>query len=457
MKNLIYDVVVVGGGPSGTVAAIAAARHGAKTLLVEQSGFLGGALTRYGTGPQMTYHAGKTQVVRGIPDEIVERMKALGYSPGHMDDFVGYASSVTPFDTEGLKYVLEQMALEAGVTLLYHTLYTGCHVQDKKITCITLHAKNGAFSVEAKVVIDCTGDADVATHAGVPSVFGRESDNLAQPMTMNVKVSGVDRDKLIDFVSAHRDDMLPTIPFDRLREIPRTGIQGAYSLVKRAKERGEFSVDRDMVLCFETNNVGEFIVNMSRITKKMATDPFELTEAEVEGRRQGREIVAFLQKYIPGFESCKVVMTGPYVGIRESRKINGVYKLTAEDLLENTMFNDAIAMGGYPIDIHSPDGAATKHRFLSPGSWYSVPYRCLVSHEIDNLIVSGRCISATHEACAAVRVTPVVMAISQGAGTAAALCAEAGVSVQDVDITELKKQLAQDGAFLDEYKGTLFA
>ncbi len=452
-QNLTYDAVVIGGGPAGAVAAIAAARNGAKTLLVEQYGYLGGMLTVAGVGPQMTFHAGKVQVVRGIADEIICRLQELGLSPGHMEDFVGYASSVTPFDAEGMKYILETMAQEAGVQLLYHTVFTGCTVENGKITKVQLYSKNGFFDVEAKVFLDCTADADLSTRAGVPSLYGRESDHLAQPMTMNIKVAGVDREKMIEYVRSSRSDMLATIPFDRLHELPRAGIQGAYSLIEKAKAAGEFDVDRNMVLCFETNTPGEFILNMSRVIRKSAVDAFDLTDAEVEGRRQARQILAFMRKNIPGFENCRIISTGPHIGIRESRKIHGIYKLTAEDLLDNRMFEDAIAMGGYPIDIHSPDGASMKHRYLKPGSWYSVPYRSLVTNEIENLIVAGRCISATHEACAAIRVTPIVMAIGEAAGTAAAQSAATGECANRLDTQLLRETLKKANAFLDNYIG----
>lgn len=451
MQKYNYDVVVVGGGPAGAVAAIAAARRGAKTLLVEQNGYLGGMLTMGGVGPQMTFHAGDTQVVQGIPDEIIERLKELKLSPGHMEDFVGYASSITPFDAEGMKYILETMAEESGVRLLYHTVFTGCTVEDGKITAAQLYSKGGFFEVTAKAFIDCSADADLATAAGVSSVYGRESDHLAQPMTMNIKVADVDRDRMIEYVRSNRGDMLDTIPFDRLHELPRVGIQGAYSLIRKAKAAGEFDVDRDMVLCFETNVPGEIILNMSRIIMKSAVDPFDLTDAEVEGRRQARQIVAFMQKNIPGFENCRLVSTGPHIGIRESRKINGLYKLTAEDLLANKMFDDAIAMGGYPIDIHSPDGAAMQHQHLKPGSWYSVPYRSLVAAEAENLLVAGRCVSATHEACAAVRVTPIAMAMGEAAGTAAAQSAATGQPANALDTDALRETLKANGVFLEEY------
>lgn len=452
-QNLAYDVVIIGGGPAGTVAAIAAAREGASVLLVEQNGYLGGMLTMAGTGPQMTFHAGETQVVRGIPEEIVERLQKMGFSQGHMEDFVGYASSVTPFDAEGMKLVLETMVKESGAQLLYHTVYTGCTVEEGQITTVHLYSKNGFFDVRGKVFIDCSADADVATHAGVSSVYGRESDHLAQPMTMNIKVADVDREEMIRFVQENRNDMLSTIPFDRLGELPRAGIQGAYSLIKKAREQGEFDVDRDMVLCFETNTPGELILNMSRIIRKSAIDPFDLTEAEMEGRRQAQQIVAFMRKYIPGFEHCRIISTGPHIGIRESRKIDGLYKLTADDLLANRMFADAVAMGGYPIDVHSPDGAAMKHRYLKPGSWYSIPYRCLVTEQIDNLLVAGRCISATHEACAAIRVTPIVMAIAQAAGTAAAQSVKQGQKANCLNVAQLRETLQSRNVFLEEYKG----
>ncbi len=451
-QNLIYDVVIIGGGPAGTVAAIASARSGARTLLVEQNGYLGGMLTMAGTGPQMTFHAGNTQVVQGIAEEIVARMVKEGFSPGHMEDFVGYASSVTPFDAEGMKLILETMVKEAGADLLYHTVYIGCEWEDRKICKVHLYAKQGFSDVSASVFIDASADADLATHAGIGSVYGREEDHLAQPMTMNVKVCNVDRDKMIEYIKKNSGDMLETIPFERLQLIPRSGMQGAYSVISKAKENGEFPIDRDMVLCFETNNPGEYILNMSRIIRKSALDSFDLTEAEIEGRKQAHTIVAFMRKYIPGFENAVIVTTGPHIGIRESRKINGAYRLTASDLLQNKMFEDAIAMGGYPIDIHSPDGGTMEHHYLKKGSWYSIPYRCLYTNELDNLLVAGRCISATHEACAAVRVTPILMAISEGAGTAAAIAAKQGISVASIDVAQLQNLLKDHGAFLEPYE-----
>ncbi len=451
-QNLTYDVVIIGGGPAGTVAAIASARCGARTLLVEQNGYLGGMLTMAGTGPQMTFHAGSMQVVQGIAEEIVARMVREGFSPGHMEDFVGYASSVTPFDAEGMKLILETMVKEAGADLLYHTVYTGCEREDRKIRKVHLYAKQGFFDVSASVFIDASADADLATHAGIGSVYGREEDHLAQPMTMNVKVRNVDRDKMIEYIKNNSGDMLETIPFERLYLIPRSGMQGAYSIISKAKEKGEFPIDRDMVLCFETNNPGEYILNMSRIIKKSALDSFDLTEAEIEGRKQAHAIVAFMRKYIAGFENAVIVTTGPHIGIRESRKINGAYRLTASDLLQNKMFEDAIAMGGYPIDIHSPDGGTMEHHYLKKDSWYSIPYRCLYTNELDNLLVAGRCISATHEACAAVRVTPILMAISEGAGTAAAIAAKQGIGVAAIDVAQLQNLLKDHGAFLEPYE-----
>ncbi|MCL2056543.1 MAG: FAD-dependent oxidoreductase [Oscillospiraceae bacterium] len=446
-----YDVIVAGGGPGGAIAAVAAARNGAKTLLIEQNAYLGGALTGAGTGPQMTYHAGETQVIRGIPGEFADRMKTEGFSPGHMEDFVGYASSVTPFDAEGMKLVLENMVMEAGAELLYHTVYTGCDMESGQVGNLRLFSKGGFFNVRASVYIDATADADLAAHAGVPTHYGRESDGLAQPMTMNMKVYGVDRGRLMDFVAAQRDDMPHDIPFDKLRVIPRSGIRGAFSRVCAAKEAGELTFDRDVVLCFETNNPGEYIVNMTRVHNRSAVDPRGLTAAEIEGRRQCKELLAFLRKYIPGFENCVLAYTGPNIGIRESRRIRGAYTVTADDLTENRMFDDAVAMGGYPIDIHSPDGDNTSHVFLKPGSWYSVPYRCLIPAQVSNIIVCGRCISASHEALAALRTTPTVMAIGQAAGTAAAMTAKTGCPVQGIDTGDLRAALIKDGAFLKPY------
>lgn len=453
-SNLNFDVIVIGGGPAGVTAAIAAARGGSKVLLVERHGFLGGMLTAAGTGPMMSFHAGQTQVVRGIPDEIIQRLAAQGLSPGHMEDFVGFCATVTPFSAEGMKVVMEQMCMEAGVTLLYHTTFIDCVMDGDRISGVRLFAKNGFFEAHGSIYIDASADADLAVSAGISTVYGRESDGIAQPMTLNILVGGVDRDKVIAYVQSQREDMLPTVPFDKLRLIPRTGIQGGYSLLNRAREEGLITVNNQALLMFETNTPGQFIVNMTHMFAMNSIDAFGLTAAEIEGRQQAQQLFHMFQNYIPGFENAHIIQTGPNIGIRESRKINGVYKLTEYDIVANVMFRDAVAMGGYPVDVHSPngfdDGKTLPH--LEPGTWYSVPYRCLVTNEVSNLIVAGRCISTTHLACGATRVTPILMAISQGAGTAAALAAKAGCHVKDVDTVLLREILVKDGAFLEEYR-----
>ena len=299
MKQLEFDVAVIGGGPAGTVAAIASARRGAKTILVEQNGYLGGALTACGTGPQMTYHAGDVQVVRGIPQEMEEEMIRRGFSTWHIPDAVGFCSSTTAFDPEGMKIVWEDMAREAGVTLMYHTVFTGCTVENGVIRTARLYTKGGFYELSAKVFVDASADADVATSAGVTSVYGREEDNLAQPMTMNFHVYGVDREKVCDFVLNNLDDMARYTPRN-LRELRHYDISGAFSRIQAAKDAGEFHIDRDTVLCFETNTDGEYEVNMTRIAKHSAVDPFDLTEAEIEGRKQVQETLRFFEKVYPG-------------------------------------------------------------------------------------------------------------------------------------------------------------
>lgn len=454
-KNMVYDVIVIGGGPAGATAAIAAARGGAKVLLVERHGYLGGMLTAATTGPMMSFHAGSTQVVRGIPEEIIQRLMQLELSPGHIPDFVAFCATITPFSVEGMKLVLENMCREAGVTLLYHTTFVDCTTDADKITGVRLFSKNGFFEARAKVYIDASADADLARSAGVTTVYGRESDGVAQPMTLNILVGGVDRERMLDYMLAEREDMHHGILFDQLKSLPRAGIQGARSKLEQARQDGVITVKNKTLLCFETNTPGQLIINMTRMQELRADDAFDLTEAEIDGRRQAHEIFKALKQYVPGFENAHMIQTGPNIGIRESHKIDGVYKLTEADVVGNVMFPDAVAMGGYPVDVHAPKDTGERKKLpkLTPGTWYSVPYRCLVTNVLSNLIVAGRCISTTHLACGATRVTPVLMAISQGAGSAAAIAAKEGCDVKMVDTDKLRDILRKDGAFLELFPG----
>mgnify|MGYP000182655310 CR=1 FL=1 len=409
-----YDVVVAGGGTAGVAAAVAAARNGASTILVEKYGFLGGTMTAGLVNPFMTFHAGDRQIVKGIFQEIIDRLK----------DMDGYDERTRAFDNEVMKLVLDQMIKEAGVKLLLHTYISDALVtRMNEVRGIKAHNKSGKQIILGKIIVDATGDGDVAVMAGAPYEKGRREDKLTQPMTLNFRVGGVDVER-----------MPPRDQINRLFE--------------EAKAKGELTIPRENILYFPTTRKGEIHFNTTRVIRADGTNAEELTYAEIEGRRQMVELIKFLKEKVPGFENAYLLVSAVQIGIRETRRIIGEYMLTGEDIVKARKFKDVIAKGSYPIDIHSPTGEGTVIKRLPPGEAYDIPYRCIVPKKVDNLLVAGRCISSTHEAQAALRVIPIVVAIGQAAGTAAALSVRLSVSPRNLDVSLLQETLENQGAIL---------
>lgn len=444
-ENKSWDVIVLGGGVAGCMAAIASARQGAKTLLVEQYGFLGGSLTNAGVGPMMTFHAGSRQVVTGIPQELVDRMTSLGGCLGHIEDSTGYASSVTPFDAETMKLALDQLTAESGVKVLFHARLVSADCENEKLTKIVVQTRGGLLELEATVFVDASGDGALSAAAGAEIRQGRDLDGFCQPMTTNMKVRGVDIEALK--AEVRRDPQNFNIKdLSAMDRAPRLSVAGFYSQFRAAKERGELSTAREDVLLFETVVPGEVIVNTSRVVLLNPTNAWDLSEAELQGRKQAFELMQFFRKYCAGFANADLVSTGVQIGVRESRRVMGDYVLTAEDLLTSRPFADTVALGGYPIDIHNPTGEKTETTHLKPGQFYYIPLSALIVKGKENLLVCGRCMSATHEAGAAIRVTPIAMAVGQAAGTAAGLAAGENAAVRNLEIRKVQDALKKLGA-----------
>lgn len=448
--TLKHDVVIVGGGIAGALAAVAAARKGVSTIVIEETGQLGGCLTSSGTGPMMTFHAGEKQVIRGLGEELVSRLKEKGLSPGHTVDSTGYTYTVTPFDAEGMKRELELMILEAGGHILYHAVLSDAEIQGdlKRITVLCCSQK---IAVEGKVFIDATGDAALCMMSGVGVDVGRSKDGKNQPMTMNFRLSGVDI-ALIRRMMEEDVSLFPfLVPHEKgfEKKAVRLSCSGFQDIMKNGIRSGELDIDRDIVLFFEDNTPGEVIVNMTRISGLSPVDPLEFSAAETEGRRQVWLMYSYLKKNIPGFSESVLLSSGPRIGVRSSRRMKGVYSITARDMIAETLFDDGIACCGYPIDIHSADGAATDSTFLRYGGYYSIPYRCLINEKVSNIMAAGRDVSSEFEANASLRVSPCCTALGQAAGTAAALAILKGVSPLDIDVSELRKILRGDGAIVE--------
>ncbi|MBV9718804.1 MAG: FAD-dependent oxidoreductase [Candidatus Eremiobacteraeota bacterium] len=442
-----FDVVVVGGGNAGCAAAIAAARHGARTLLVERYGFLGGTATAAMVGPWMTFHSGNERIVGGIAQEIVERLIHLGASPGHIRDSSDYVATITPFDPEVHKALLFEMTREAGVTLLLHAYFLDAMVESAAVVGATFATIGGTRTYRAAIVVDATADALVAASAGVPTQQGDERGRV-QPATLLFRLSHVDLSKLARYVREHPGEIRTSLPVEERSPETLTAVAGLYSLWQAARDDGLVDVPREVVSFFISPYPDEVTVNMTRVIEIDPLDPDDLTRAEVESRLQAMQLFEFFRRRVPGFESARIAATGTQVGIRESRRIVGRYTLTRDDVLAGRKFDDAIARSAYPIDLHNPAGSGTKTERLPPGESYEIPYRCLVPVNREQLLVAGRCISTTHEALASTRLTPTVMTLGQGAGTAAALACARGIAPADIDVSELRAQLAGDGVFL---------
>ncbi len=408
------DVLVAGGGPGGLAAAIASARNDADTLLIEQYGFLGGMATAGLVNPYMTYWAGEEQIIEGIHQEICDRLTALGaYGKG----------SRTAFDPEAYKYVADRLCEESGVKVLLHSTLSDVNTDGGLIRFIEIVGKSGKQMVQAKVYIDGTGDADLAAWAGAKYEKGRAEDGLTQPMTLNFRVSNVDMDRL-----AGRDER--------------------NALYDKAKAEGRLTCPRENILMFFTTRPGVVHFNQTRITGLDGTSAEDLTRAEIEGRRQAWEFLEFLRRDVPGFENAEMEVSGPQIGVRESRRVIGDYVMTEDDVLGARKFPDVIARGSYDVDIHNPTGAGTVIKRLKPGESYDIPYRCLTPLGIDNLLIAGRPISTTHEAHSSIRIMPICIAIGQAAGAAAALSVREKVIPRKLDITLLQRTLRDQGANL---------
>lgn len=450
MSEREYDVLVVGGGNAGCAAALAAARCGARTLLVERYGFLGGTATAAMVGPWMTFHSGDTQIVGGIAQEIVDRLVMRGASPGHVRDASDYVPTITPFDPEMHKALLFEMMRESNVALLLHAYVLDALVDERgDVAGARFATVAGIREYRARVTIDATADAYVAASAGVETQQGDERGRV-QPATLMFRLSHVDLDATAAYARERPEQVRSSLAPEERNAGALTAVAGLYELWNAARARGDVHIPRELVSFFATPYADEVTVNMTRVVDVDPLDPDDLTRAEVEARGQVTELLAFFRSSVPGFANARIAATATQIGIRESRRIVGVYTLTRDDVLNAQTFSDAVARSAYPIDLHNPSGSGTTTHRLRPGAAYDIPYRCLVPRTVDGLLVAGRCISTTHEALASTRLTPTVMTLGQAAGTAAALAVAGGVAVRDVAIDALHAQLVRDGIPLDE-------
>ena len=442
-----YDVLVVGGGNAGCAAALAAARTGARTLLVERYGFLGGTATAAMVGPWMTFHSGHDRIIGGIAQEIVERLKALGGSPGHIHDSSDYVPTITPFDPEILKALLFDVMRESKVDLLLHALVVGTERDAAgAMRGATFATVGGMRTVHARRTIDATADAFVAFDAGCTVQQG-DARGRVQPASLMFRLSHVDMAAVAAYVREYPDQMRTSLPPGERTADTLTAVAGLYDLWHAAQHEG-IDVPRELVSFFISPYADEVTVNMTRVTEIDPLDPADLTRAEIEARGQAMRLVAFFRERVPGFAKARIAATATQIGVRESRRIVGEYTLTRDDILAARIFPDAIARSAYPIDIHNPSGSGTTTHRLADGASYEIPYRCLVPQRVDDLLVAGRCISTTHEALASTRLTPTVMTFGQAAGTAAALSIVANVPPRDLATDALRARLIADGVDL---------
>ncbi|CAN1547983.1 FAD dependent oxidoreductase [Burkholderiaceae bacterium] len=420
------DVCVVGGGPAGVAAAVSASRAGMRVLLLEREGFLGGTLTTVSLGSICGLYTvtedAVTQVVGGICSEIIERLKVLGGVDEQPKRWLETAS--LPYDLFLMKVALDQLVSDSKLEVLYHSLLVGAQVAGSQVEAVLIETKQGRLAIKAKIFIDCSGDADLLHHAKVP--YELSLGDLQFPTTM-VRFAGVDT-KTLD--TLNRSD---------LRESLEAAVKNGFDLPRTAG--GVF-----------TERPGLAHLNITKVSiDGVPPNPFDVSQisrAEAMGREQVQTYLKAFQQYVPGFEYAYVIDTGAVIGIRESRRAFGDYVLTEQDVLGEARFEDAIACCAWPMEDHAA-GRATKWIWLKPGSYFQIPFGSLTIPGFDNLMVAGRCASATHAAQASIRVTAQCFAMGQAVGEAAAIAVTTKVGIHEIQINTLQKQLVANGAILE--------
>jgi hypothetical protein len=349
-------------------------------------------------------------------------------------------------DAEIVKYVAQEMVLEAGANMLLHAIVTETIMDGDKVAGVVIQGKGGQEVIPARTVIDCSGDADVAASAGVPFQKGRESDGEMQAVTLMFRLAHVDMDALPEYFT---DGLTFAVKPGGTKPTFLRGITRFDRWEEVVREEGLWQNPRHAIFTSSIRD-GEFAANTTRILGIDATDTWDLARAEIEGRRQVMAIHQFFKKYVPGFEKSALINTGPFIGVRETRRIEGEYKMTREDVIEGREFPDNIARGAFPIDIHVPDGSGIAQEFVKGGGSYGIPYRSLVPRVVEQLLVAGRCHSATHEGVGSTREMGQCMAMGQAAGTAAALALRAGVPPRQLEIEQLRETLRHQDVVLEE-------
>lgn len=442
------EVLVVGGGPAGFGAAMGAAAAGAEVVLVERYGFLGGNATAALVMPLMSFHneikqavAGEDNrllptdhgegepVVAGVLWMLLDRLVRAGgaISP---DPSTGYT---VPFDPELFKLVTYDMVTGCGVRLLLHSFASDLMPLPEGGSRCVFETKSGPVVLDADVVVDCTGDGDLAAAAGAPYEIGRPEDGLTQPMTLMFRVGNFDRAAFLEYTHQHPDQW--------------KGVHGLWDLIRQARDAGELDLPREDILFFATPHPDEVSVNSTRFGG-LGINVWDLTRAELVMHRQLAQIARFLHDRVPGFGQSYVIQSGVQVGVRETRRVLGDYQLTGDDVLSARSFDDAIARGAYPVDIHNPNGPGTILRRMPQGRSYEIPLRALLPRDVDGLLVAGRCISGDHVAHSSYRIMPISMATGQAAGVCAALAAHTGKPPREIPAQQVQRVLRAQGASL---------
>jgi threonine dehydrogenase-like Zn-dependent dehydrogenase len=445
LLNQEFDVLVAGGGVTGIAAALAAARQGARTILIEPRPFIGGNaatglcihtyFTRYGK-----------QVVYGIAQEIVDRLIDLGGAVGHVPMPQGYVYAVTPVDADLFRMETTTMLAEAGVVILYNTALVGAEALGGKVDKVLVSSKNKLGYLHAKTFIDATGDADLAYMAGAECREGWSGSGAMQPVSMMLRAVGVDTERACTALAEFPPAFATKKGSNKRIPIYFHGTFSRWNKILR--DMGVYDHDDHQ---FWTNTVwsNQLNINASRMANVNANDPVALSRATVELTRQLQLLGQFLKQHIPGFEEASFIPNA-FVGVRETRNIKGEYELNEEDIRAGRKFEDTVGQACFPVDIHHPDGKSQEHIDIGGDGAYDLPYRSLIPKGFKNLLAAGRCLSATPYAHGATRNMAPCMTTGEAAGVAAALAAKNGCSFTDLPVLELQSKLRDAGVYLGD-------